>query len=154
MFGICLRYCKCKDDAEDLLHDGFLKVFDKVIDYQFINEKKFTNWLKRIFINMAIDRLKKSKKNLTEDVDDVEIEGDYFIYPEENQFSLNELVQLINELPIGYKVVFNMYCIENYSHKEISEHLGISISTSTSQLTRAKKMLQEKLISKEVYYER
>ncbi len=138
MFGICLRYTGNRADAEDVLQDGFLKIFTNIS--RFRNEGSFEGWMKRIMVNTALNFLRQRNKNqfivqLT-DIDDVidEIDTEVDIKP-------HELMDLVKALPEGARMVFNLFAIEAYSHKEISEMLGISIGTSKSQLSRARKII-------------
>ncbi|HBF87106.1 MAG TPA: hypothetical protein DDX39_00580 [Bacteroidales bacterium] len=144
LFAICLRYSKSREEAEDVLQEGFVKIFSNI--KQFKGEGSFEGWLKRIMINTAISNYRNSLKyyyheeveNVSEEIANEE-EPDY-------EYSMNDLMQLINELPDGYRVIFNMYVIEEYKHKEIAEILDIDVGTSKSQFSRAKKMLQKKLV--------
>lgn len=145
LFGICLRYCKDPESAQDLLQDGFIKVFASIKSFE--GKGSFEGWLKRIFVNMALENIRKDKKliQLTDDIQN---------YPESQELTDNEdisvipeveLLKMIQELPKGYAMVFNLYAIEDYSHKEIAEMLDISESTSRSQYVRARQILQQKV---------
>lgn len=146
MYGICLRYCSDEDAAKDLLQDGFIKIFAHIGTFQ--EKGSFEGWMKRIFINQALENIRKKKtilqtsediQNLPDVVDDsTEDDGMY-------KLSEVELLKMIQELPPGYSTVFNMYAIEDYSHKEIAEMLGISEGTSRSQYVRARQLLQNKI---------
>jgi RNA polymerase sigma factor (sigma-70 family) len=142
MLAVCMRYAKHKMEAEDLLQDGFVKVFLNLD--QFKNEGSFEQWIRRIMINNAIKNYhKKSNQNELSGLDNVQESGHE---PEIlDQLSERELLNMIAELPDGYRMVFNLFAIEGYSHKEISENLNIEESTSRSQLVKARKVLQEKL---------
>lgn len=145
MYGICLRYSSDSDAAQDLLQDGFIKVFANISSFQ--GKGSFEGWMKRIFINLALEviRKEKSKGIQTDDIENVSL--DDFIEDPEEEETLTEdvLFSMIQELPSGYRSVFNLYAIEDYSHKEISELLGIAEGTSRSQYTRARLLLQEKV---------
>lgn len=152
VYTTCRRYGSSSYNAKDLLQDAFIKAFDKM--HQFDPQKgKPESWLNRIAINLALNEIRKRK------IDTVELNSDFDIYStdEEEIFSPNiseeEILALINRLPIGYKTVFNLYIIDGYSHKEIAEQLSISASTSKSQLFKAKKMLQKQItqVQKEKY---
>jgi len=143
MLGVCLRYAKDKMEAEDVLQEGFIKIFKYLNTFKF--DGSLEGWIRRIMVNTAISQYRANNKNV-QSMDD---EG--FNYKEmpnvimTDSLSANELLKIIQELPEGYKVVFNLYAIEGYSHKEIGEMLGISESTSKSQLSRARTALQEKI---------
>jgi len=148
LYGIALRYAGNEDDAKDYLHDGFLKIFDKIHKYNFSGS--FEGWIRQVFINFVIDQLKKRKN--VEYNDEVsnetysELVEDSFNTIEESELSkikIEVLLKMIEKLPPAYKLVFNMYVMEGYSHKEIAEYLGISESTSKSNYFRAKKKLRE-----------
>jgi len=149
MFGVCLRYSKNRSDAEDLLHDGFIKVFTSLQEYQ--NKGSLEGWVRRIMVNTAINYYKRKTKHLFN-----VIENDESIF--ESSFSediisgitTKELLEYINEMPDGYRIVFNMYVIEGYKHTEIAEILGIAESTSKTQLMKARKYLIKK-VKKEAY---
>lgn len=145
MYGICLRYAPNQEAAEDLLHDGFIKVFSVIDSYS--ERGSFEGWLKRIFINLALERIRKEKATMvTEELQEIpdladnESEG-------VNNISEDELIKMIQELPKGYRTVFNLYAIENLSHREIAQMLNIAEGTSRSQYIRARQMLQEKVTS-------
>lgn len=149
MYAVCLRYCKDADDAQDLLQDGFVKIFKNL--EKFRGEGSFEGWIRRIFVNTSIEHFRKSVKNLTvADSQEVSIED-----PSWNaldNLAEKDIVKMIQELSPGYRQVFNMYVIEGYSHRDIGDILGISEGTSKSQLARAKgilkKMVEEKLKEK------
>lgn len=141
MYGLCLRYARNPMEAEDILQEGFIKVYTHLHDYRF--EGSFEGWIRRTFVNTAINYFKKKSRELVEvSLDDLEFVGSQ----EENAFeklSTEELLGLIQKLPEGYRIVFNLYIVEGYSHKEISEMMHISESTSKSQLSRARLALQK-----------
>lgn len=142
MFGICLRYANDYHQAEDILQEGFIKVFSRLD--RFRHEGSFEGWLKRIFVNTAIENYRKSLKfNQLEELPD----ANHFITPPSAPEDLQaaDLLQLIRELAPGYRTVFNLYAIEGYTHKEISELLDISVGTSKSQLARARIALQQRV---------
>ncbi len=141
MMGVCMRYTNNRDEAEDVLQDGFVKVFEKINSFQ--SQGSFEGWLRRIFVNTSLDNIRKNKENnLLADIDQVgysldsgqSVEGD---------LNAEELLKILNSIPAGYKVVFNMFVIEGYSHKEIAEELGVSESTSKTQFLRAKAYLMK-----------
>lgn len=142
MYALCLYYSKNKDDAEDLLHNGFIKVFQKI--GQFKGDGPFEAWIRKIFMNTALEAFRKKNKpvSLNDEIEysNFNIEADVL-----GQLSSNEIIQLIQELSPAYRMTFNLYAIEGYSHKEISEMLGISEGTSKSNLSRARYILQKKV---------
>lgn len=142
MFGVCMRYTNDYHIAEDILQDGFIKVFKNISKYR--GEGSFEGWIRRIFVNTAIEHYRK-KVNMYALT---EIESDHIkTYDGDivDQLQAEDLLRLIGELSPGYRTVFNMYVIEGYSHQEIGEMLGISEGTSKSQLSRARSLLQIKV---------
>lgn len=140
MFGICLRYAKDYHQAEDVLQEGFIKVFKNV--HNFRGEGSFEGWIRRIFVNTAIENYRKSVSMYPI----VEIENINVPKSTENilaKLAADDLMKLVSKLAVGYRTVFNLYVIEGYSHKEISALLGISEGTSKSQLARARYILQK-----------
>ncbi|MCD4790486.1 MAG: sigma-70 family RNA polymerase sigma factor [Bacteroidales bacterium] len=144
MLGICLRYCSSKDEAEDVMLDGFMNIFSKMKLYN--KRGSFEGWMKRVIVNTAIDNFRKNKKHYYHsDIDDFENE----LVIEANlleSFSAKEILNTVQQLSEGYRIVFNLFAIEGYSHQEIADMLGISINTSKTQLFKARKLLQKKLI--------
>jgi RNA polymerase sigma factor (sigma-70 family) len=140
MFGVCLRYASNNEEAEDILQEGFIKVFKKIGSYR--SEGSFEGWIRRIFVNTAIEhfRRKTHLQPITEKEEST-VEGKYLSVLD--TLAEKDIVQLVQQLSPGYRTVFNMYVIEGYSHKQIAEELGISEGTSKSQLSRAKQILQE-----------
>ena len=141
MLGICRQYVKDLQHAEDLLLSGFLKVFTNLS--QFKHEGSFEGWIRRIMVNTCISHLRK--KNLVVLADDDFIFNDAATDSLENT-SVEDIQNLIDKLPEGYKIVFNLFAIEGFKHSEIAVKLGISESTSKTQLFRARKLLQENYI--------
>jgi RNA polymerase sigma-70 factor (ECF subfamily) len=143
MLGVCLRYAKDSEQADDILQDGFVKVFTKLKDFK--NEGSLEGWIRRVMVNTAFDQIRKNGKTLGDvSVDDVQyrIENNDQIA---EQLMAEDLLKLINSMPDGYKVVFNMFAIEGYTHNEIADTLGISESTSKSQYSRARAYLRERI---------
>ena len=143
-YAICLRYCNNKGDASDALQNALINIFQKM--QQFDTQKgNFKSWSSKIIVNESL-MLLRSKKNAfssIEIIDDTMIDQEM---PEvENILSVKEITKLIQSLPLGYRMVFNLYVIEGYKHIEIAEKLGVSIGTSKSQLSKARKLLQQKL---------
>ncbi|MBK9109426.1 MAG: sigma-70 family RNA polymerase sigma factor [Saprospiraceae bacterium] len=143
MLAVCLRYSRHRMEAEDLLQDGFIKVFTNLEQYK--SEGPFEQWVRKIMINNAIKNChRKSFQNEFNAGDDL---PDSVEEPEViDKMAETELLNIISELPEGYRMVFNLYAIEGYSHREIAESLQIEESTSRSQLVKARKALQEKLL--------
>jgi len=144
MLGICLRYANDREEAKEILQEGFIKVFRSIESFKF--EGNLISWIKRIIINTAIDKYRK----LTTQPVSVTLEPTSSIDYDENiidKLNADDLLACINQLPLGYRTVFNLFVIEGYSHKEIGEKLNISEGTSKSQLFKAKQLLQE-MISK------
>jgi len=144
MYAICIRYTHQRQNALDVLQDGFVKVFSKITDFN--HTGSFEGWMKRIFIHTAINYYHKVK-NLSEYFTDEETVPDSFIETTDaiSKMAEKELLNLIASLPDGYRMVFNLYIIEGYDHDEISQMLGISASTSRSQLVKARKYLQARI---------
>ena len=146
LYGICLKYMKNEDDAKDVFQEAFIIVFEKIHQYKF--EGSFEGWLKRIFINKLIETLNKKKKNsFFLDVFDPETD---FVEEEDlevNMIPQEKLLEYIQDLPDQYRLVFNLYVFEKMKHKEIAEQLKISEGTSKSNLNRAKKILQKRILS-------
>ena len=143
MLGVCLRYAKNKEQAEDVLQDGFIKVF-KNLD-KFSGSGSLEGWVRRIMVNTSLDQIRKETKfqgDVGFDDVDYKIETNAFIMETMNA---EDLLALINNMPDGYKTDFNLFAIEGYSHKEIAEQLSISENTSKSQYSRARTFLQQKL---------
>ena len=138
MLGVCSQYVKDLHHAEDLLLQGFLKVFKNL--YRFKHEGSFEGWIRRIMVNTCISYLRK--KNLVDLSDEDYVFNDAATESLEKT-SLEDIQKLIDKLPEGYKMVFNLFAIEGYKHSEIAEKLGVSESTSKSQLFKARKLLQE-----------
>lgn len=143
MLTVCRRYSRHQMEAEDLLQDGFVKVFTKLDRFEFSGS--FEGWVRRIMINTALKSI--SRKSFTNEQIGLEDHKGGSAGPAVfNKLSEEELLKLINDLPDGYKFVFNMYVIEGYSHKEIGEILEIGESTSRSQLVKARRILQQKVL--------
>ena len=146
MMGVCMRYAKDTFEAEDILQMGFVKVFQKVTEFR--SDGSFEGWIRRIMVNTAIETYRKNLRSLNVvDIDEV------YDQPQSTfdmgKLELNDLMKLVQQLSNGYRIVFNMYAIEGYSHKEIAKELGISEGASKSQLSRARAILKEKIIKME-----
>lgn len=142
MFGVCLRYCASREEAEDVLQDGFIKVFKKIDSFRFIGS--FEGWIRRIMVHTAIRNkyitLRAHEVNTLEGVEHPALDEKVT-----SKLMMMDLMKLVNELPQGYKIVFNLFAVEGYSHKEIAEMLEIQEATSRSQYLRARQFLREKL---------
>lgn len=140
MYGVCLRYAGKVEEAEDILQEGFIKVFRKIDSFR--GDGSFEGWVRRIFVNTAIEHFRK--KNYLQPITEYEentIEGKYLSVLD--SLAEKDIIQLVQQLSPGYRTVFNMYVVEGYTHKQIADILGISEGTSKSQLSRAKIILQE-----------
>jgi RNA polymerase sigma-70 factor (ECF subfamily) len=138
MMGVCLRYAKNRDDAKDILQDGFVRVYINLKSFK--GDGSFEGWIKRIMINTAIKHYHKNLKFSN----NIDIEAAYDVGFDNNilgKMAVAELMQLVHTLPDGYRTVFNLYIVEGYQHNEIAEMLGISEGTSKSQLARARNFL-------------
>jgi RNA polymerase sigma factor (sigma-70 family) len=142
MFGVCLRYAGSKEDAQDVLHEAFLKIFEKI--EQFEARGSFEGWIRRIMVNTALEKYRNQYKLVRMQDDGREydsVSSDDFT----ESITVSELLLMIRELTPQYRMVFNLYAIEGYSHKEIGEMLNISEGTSKSNLSRARDILQQKV---------
>ena len=143
MKGVAFRYIADSDLAEDIIQDAFVKVFIKIKEFD--TSGSFEGWLHRVVVNASIDQFHKLKKK-NENISDLKYLTAYDINSEEEEtyeYSMDELVDSINRLPEGYKLVFNMYVMDNYSHKEIAAALNITEGTSKSQLSKAREYLKK-----------
>jgi RNA polymerase sigma factor (sigma-70 family) len=146
MFGLCLRYSNSYDDAKDILQDGFIKVFTKIS--QFNSLGSFEGWMKRIFVNSALEFYRINKNHMNQS--DVEFannkpHNDFTV----EKISQKEILSMLNKMPTGYRTVLNLFIIEGYSHAEIAEMMGISEGTSKSQLSRARVILQNEILKQQ-----
>ena len=148
MYNICYRMTNMQEEAEDMLQESFSYAFRKLGSFRF--ESSFGAWLKRIVVNTCINHLKKRKVDLvyTEQQNDP-VPNNEFVDYEEIKFKVEGVMKALEKLPEGYRVVFSLYLLEGYDHKEIAEILGISESTSKSQFLRAKLKIKEILMSDE-----
>ncbi len=148
MLGVCYRFAKNRDDAEDMLQEGFIKVFTQI--HQYRNEGALEGWIRRIMVHTCINFLKKNKKFS----DSVDIAHAQVLQVREEMIpsimQAKQVVDCIRLLPVGYRTVLNLYAIEGYSHREIAHILEIEESTSRSQYTRARAMLEDVLIKKNI----
>ena len=149
MMGACLRYAKNEDDAKDVLQEGFIKVFDKISGYS--GTGSLEGWIRRIIVNTAIDAYRKSKRTMmivdTDFVDSVKlVDEEEEEDSDELDFTVEDVMREMQNLSPAYRMVFNMYVVENYTHKEIAEKLGISEGTSKSNFSKAKKNIRKALL--------
>jgi RNA polymerase sigma factor (sigma-70 family) len=140
MYAVCLRYAGTAEEAQDILQEGFIKIFKKLTSFR--GEGSFEGWIRRIFVNTAIEHFRRKKylQPVTEREENT-LEGNYISVLDE--LAERDILELVQQLSPGYRTVFNMYVVEGYTHKEIGDMLGISEGTSKSQLSRAKVILQE-----------
>jgi RNA polymerase sigma factor (sigma-70 family) len=144
LFGICLRYAGNRMEAQDVLQEVFVKIYNNIASYN--HEGSFEGWLRRIAVNTSITHYRKNLKHaFHKDVDDLMKSNEEPSTFEDCEFTAEEMMHCIERLPIGYKTIFNLYVIEGFMHKEISEMLNIDVNTSKSQLSRAKNYLQREL---------
>ena len=143
MLGVCLRYTKNTEEAEDVLQDGFIKVFTKIHLYK--GGGALEGWIRKVIVNTALDNIRRNHKyrdNIAVEFVDYKLEDHSYIV---EGLIEEDLLKLINSMPLGYKTVFNMFAIEGFSHKEIAKELNISENTSKSQYARARAYLKTKL---------
>lgn len=140
MFGVCLRYAGSTEEAEDILQEGFIKVFKKISSYR--GDGSFEGWIRRIFVNTAIEHFRRKTylQPITEREENT-VEAKYLSVLD--NLAEKDIIKLVQQLSPGYRTVFNMYVVEGYTHKQIADALGISEGTSKSQLSRAKIILQD-----------
>jgi RNA polymerase sigma-70 factor (ECF subfamily) len=144
LMGICLRYASDRDEAEDILQDSFLKVFFNINDFS--GTGSFIGWLRKVAVNTAITHYHKNLKfRYNIDIDEYASSETGIESFEEDFFTSDELYKVLNELSPGYRMVFNLYAVEGYKHKEIADMLGIDTNTSKSQYSRAKTVIRDRL---------
>lgn len=152
MMGVCQRYCNNSEIARDLVHDGFIKVFTKISSFK--GDSSLETWMTRIFINTCLSHLKKTENrqvfmDIDENIHSIKDDNEN---KDENEFAVmiknmpvSKIFDYINSLPEKYKIILNMYSVDGFSHKQISETLGIQIGSSKSRLSRARTMLIDKI---------
>ena len=154
MFGVALRYSRNKSEAEDVLQEAFIRIFKYIVAFEGRNEGSLTAWVKTIVVNTTLSHNRNNKKyHFTEDVDDIQV-SENPVFDVSSEIDLNRerkemVIKALQQLPDGYRTVFNLYSVEGYSHKEIAEILEISENTSKSQLSKARKYLRSLLGIKE-----
>jgi RNA polymerase sigma factor (sigma-70 family) len=146
MFGICLRYSNTYDEAKDILQDGFVKVFTKMGQFGF--QGSFEGWMKRIFVNTALEYYRSNKNHMYHEDVNMAYDQPYHDHTID-KISQKEILDILQSLAPGYRNVLNLYIIEGYSHAEIAEMLQINEGTSKSQLSRARVILQQAIIKKQ-----
>ncbi|HZJ80327.1 MAG TPA: sigma-70 family RNA polymerase sigma factor [Dysgonamonadaceae bacterium] len=147
LLGLCMMYCKDSDTAQDMLHDGFLKVFTQIKKYS--GRGSFEGWMRRVFVNTILEHFRKEKRKLQIVSEMEEVQEEVMDENLERLFndSITEetLLKMIQELPIGYRTVFSLYVFEDMSHRQIAKQLGIKEAASRSQYSRAKASLKIKI---------
>ena len=151
MYLVCLRYARDEMEAEDILQEGFIRIFNKIGTFK--GEGSIEGWIRRVIVNIAIRHCQNRNRiqqlvNIS-DVDEERVED---VVPE-CDFDLEDLLKMVHSLPDGYQTIFNMFAIEGFSHKEIAEKLGITVGTSKSQVARAREQLK-KMIDQHYYYQK
>lgn len=152
LLAVCCRYCRNREEAQDVLHEGFIKAIKNL--HRFESKGSFEGWLRRIMVNAALENIRKNKNlSIVEGID--EAEGQRVESVALENMGAAELMKLVQALPAGFRLVFNLYAIEGFTHKEIAEQMSISVGTSKSQLSRARTALQNmiKETDVEVYNE-
>ncbi|MFN8265926.1 MAG: sigma-70 family RNA polymerase sigma factor [Chitinophagaceae bacterium] len=151
MLAVCYRFARNREDAEDMLQEGFIRVFSQI--HQFQRKGSFEGWIRRIIVHTCINHLKKHKKFN----DSVDISQAQVVQVREDSvpsiIQAKQVTECIRTLPVGYRTVLNLFAIEGYSHREIAQMLDIEESTSRSQYTRAKAMLEQILIQKRIIFQ-
>jgi len=144
MLGVCMRYTNSREEAEDILIEGFMKFYTSLSSYRY--ECSLENWIRRIMINNAISHYRVNERKTHLYLEDLYVETD--VYHSENildKVAAKDIMVLIQKMPPGYRVIFNLFAVEGYSHKEIAEQLDITESTSKSQFLRARKWLIKRI---------
>ncbi len=148
MSAVCRRYIKDPSEAESVMIGGFIKVFEKILQYK--GDGIFEGWVRKIMINESLIYLRKNRYMYLEvDISNADYEPDYDLL--NNRLDAEDLMEIVQKLPEGYRTVFNLYAIEGFTHKEIGEKLEINVNTSKSQLSRARKLLQKYLQERELW---
>lgn len=142
MYGICLRYSSNAEEAKDILQDGFVKVFTKLSQFGF--NGSFEGWMKRVFVNTALEYYRVNKNHMYHSDIDLAVDKPHQDYTIE-RITQKEILKVMNNMAPGYRMVLNLFIIEGYGHSEIAEMMGISEGTSKSQLSRARVLLQQEL---------
>ena len=146
MFGMCMRYARTREDAEDILHDGFIAVFRDI--HQYKGDGPVEGWVRRVILNTALQFLRKQSKNIFIHREDKELQvsdDSFDDDPFEKELLIKTMLKSIQDMPTGFRTVLNLYIIEGHSHEQVANLLGISMGTSKSQLFRAKEYLRKVL---------
>ncbi len=144
LLGICRRYVYKQDEAEDILQEGFVKIFMSLKNFK--GSGTLLNWMKKVMVNTSITYYHRNLRyRYHSDIEESQATGEYVNEYVDSDFTREELLKVVSDLPPGYRMVFNLYAIEGYKHKEIAEMLEIDINTSKSQYSRAKSVIREKL---------
>ncbi len=149
MMGVCLRYSNNSEDARDILHEGYIKVFKNISKYN--PGTSLNAWIRRIMVNTSIDFYRKNTRRRTEDLENAQ-QKSTTIADADSQIGEKEILAAVQQLSPAYRMVFNLYVIEGYSHKEVAQQLGITESTSRSNLVKARLKLKEAISSKYTEY--
>ncbi len=146
LLAVCMRYLSDRATAEDMLHDSFIKIFASLSKFTYRGEGSLRAWMERVTVNVVLEYLRRNKKNIISNVEDGDI-PDIQDAPSDDvaRVPYEVIMRYVQELPDGYRTVFNLFCIEGWSHREIADSLGINEKSSSSQLTRAKSILATKL---------
>ncbi|MGM0532256.1 MAG: RNA polymerase sigma factor [Bacteroidota bacterium] len=143
LYTLCLRYTNNEDEAKDILQESFIKIFEKLRQYK--SKGSLEGWMRKIVVNTALEKIRKESRFVLVE-DEAMVENDKYKYEHVlEDIGRNELLEMIQELSVQYRMVFNLYAIEGYSHKEISKKLNISEGTSKSNLSRARELLKSKI---------
>jgi RNA polymerase sigma-70 factor (ECF subfamily) len=148
LYAVCLRYMSSREEAQDVLQDSFVKIFNKIGSYNF--EGAFEGWLRRVVVNTALEQLRRNKHKFEERFEEFEPDTNFVTNEAEGKIEVEALMKSLQSLAIGYRTVFNLYVVEGFTHAEIANQLGMSEATSKSQLSRAKKILQNIIIQQHV----
>lgn len=143
-FLVCRRYMRTDEQAEEMMMNGFLKIFNGLLQFEYKNEAAATGWMKKIMVNECLQELRKKNSFLTiaeEEAKEIPVEEEII-----SSLTAEEIFCVITRLPVGYRTVFNLYVIEGMNHREIAEAMGITEGTSKSQLSKARTLLQQLLI--------
>ena len=144
LFNVCLKYSRTPEDAQDTLQDSFMVIFKDI--KKFKHKGSFEGWAKIVTVNVALQKFRKKSIIKFDDIEESKIPDEkVYVDVEEKEISLNFLLSLINKLPPQYQLIFNLYVLDKYTHKEISEILDISVGTSKSNLSRARKLLKKEI---------
>lgn len=144
LLTVSIRYCRSREDAEDVLMEAFVKIFDKMSEFR--GQSSLETWMRRVVVNTSINKLRATK--ITDTIDSETNDIGYYDSGFD-EMNAKQLMSLLDRLPVGYRTVFNLFAIEGYSHKEIADEMGIDEGTSRSQLAKARKALQDMINNNE-----